>query len=115
VKIPALSAIVSGYAQPRAISVTLAINKGRANALEPAHARINARFAMEFAHISPHAPAVGLTRRVPLTKFVSRVLPNFDSRAPLQTRRNQLLIFPESEARRFRKNWVRLCVARVCE
>jgi hypothetical protein len=77
VKIPALSAIVSGYAQPRAISVTLAINKGRANALAPTHARINARFAMKFARTPPHTPAAMLTRRVPLTKFVSRVLPNF--------------------------------------
>jgi hypothetical protein len=57
VKIPALSAIVSGYAQPRAISVTLAINKGRANAPEPTHARINARFATEFARTQSHTPA----------------------------------------------------------
>jgi hypothetical protein len=56
VKIPALSAIVSGYAQPRAISVTLAINKGRANAHAPTHARINTMFCNEIcSHAATHA------------------------------------------------------------
>jgi hypothetical protein len=37
--------------------------------------------AMKFALPPLHATPEGLTRRVPLTKFVSRTLPNFDSRA----------------------------------
>jgi hypothetical protein len=82
-KFLALSAFVSGYAPSRAISVTHRLNKGRANAREPSHPSRNARFATEFARTTPHALLSRLTRRVPLTKFGSARLTNFDSpRAP---------------------------------
>src|SRR4051812_46426176 len=60
VKIPALSAIVSGYAQPRAISVTHGINKERANGLAPAHPRINAAICNEICVAAATRDARGI-------------------------------------------------------